>query len=396
MNTIKKSLAILLAICMLFGVAACGKTTEADENGSQAKTEAVQPTGGTTNKTQPNVTTANNDIGGGTPGLLKYRSIYYEIPHQFMLIVGKPAFNRWSSAVSHMQNGENAERMLMSLFIERFNITREEFDKANYAWAKFIKEGFKEDPMLEPKDYANQETAEVYNADIIYSFDDDKIRDYYLGRGYPYCYVTDYEEALESGEYQTRTTKWIDVDKFEKEIIQKYGSTKYEQKLMKQRKFRVSYYDVALQFQELVSAEEYETWQKSVYADGFDNVDEMVIVSFIKHFNISREDFDKANKHWARIIQDMSGKPSTYNPYDYPEQEYYELYNADIIYTFDNAKIDEYYREHDYAYNTKEECEKAIAAGTYKSKADGYILAIDNKVFSVSDEPFELPEEAQF
>ena len=77
MNTIKKSLAMLLAICMLFGVAACGKTTEADKNGSQTKTEAVQPTDGTANETQPNVTTANNDIGGGTPGLLKYRSIFY-------------------------------------------------------------------------------------------------------------------------------------------------------------------------------------------------------------------------------------------------------------------------------------------------------------------------------
>lgn len=391
MNIIKKLLAMLLIVCTLLGVAACGKTTEADKNGSQTKTEAVQPTDGTANETQPNVTTVNNDIGGGTPGLLKYRSIFYSVPLPFALIVGEPAYDRWYSAVSIMQRAEDSERMIMSYFIDYFNITREEFDKANYAWAVIIRDRFRDTPMLEPKDYSNQETSEVYNADIIYSFDDAKIKNYYLCEGYPYCTSTDYDEALASGEYKTRTTKWVDVDEFKKEIITKYGTTEYEPRPMEKKEFRACYYDVPEPFQNLISAEEYETWRKAKYANGHSNFSEMAIVSFIKNFNISRTDFDKANRYWAQILQGMLQKPSMYNPYDYPDQEYYELYNADIIYTFDNDKIDEYYREHDYAYNSKEECEKAIATGKYKSKADGYI-AVTDKEFIVKNELFELPD----
>lgn len=389
MNIIKKLLAMLLITCMLLGVAACGKETSTDETQGQSITEASRaaesPTGEAVSAA------AGDDIGGGTPGLLKYRSIYYSLPYPFSLIVAKPAYLRWKYSFSIKQKCEDPERMRMSCFIDDFGITREEFDKANYAWAVIIKDGFDDKPMLEPHDYANQETSEVYNADVIYSFDDAKIKDYYLCGGYPYLYSTEYEEAVESGEYKTQTTKWVDVDEFKKEIIAKYGTTEYEPRPLEKKEFRASYYDVTEPFQVLVSDEEYEAWRKEIYADGQDALKEMAMVSFVKHFNISREDFDRANKDWAEIMQDSSGEPSTYNPYDYPEQGYYELYNADIIYTFDNAKIDEYYREHDYAYDTKEECEKAIAAGKYKSKADGYIIAtVDD--FTVSKEPVKLPE----
>lgn len=389
MNIIKKLLAMLLITCMLLGVAACGKETSTDETQGQSITEASRaaesPTGEAVSAA------AGDDIGGGTPGLLKYRSIYYSVPLPFALIVGEPAYYRWYYSVSVMQCGEDPEEMQMSHFIDYFNITREEFDKANYAWAVIIKERFEDTPMIEPKDYANQETSEVYNADVIYSFDDAKIKEYYLCGGYPYLYSTEYEEAVESGEYKTRTTKWVDVDEFKKEIIAKYGTTEYEPRPLERKEFRASYYDIPEMFQRLISDEEYEAWRKDMYANGHDDFDEMVMVSFVKKFNISREDFDEANKDWAKTMQVLSGEPLTYNPYDYPEQGYYELYNADIIYTFDNAKIDEYYREHDYAYDTKEECEKAIAAGKYKSKADGYIIAtVDD--FTVSKEPVKLPE----
>ena len=389
MNIIKKLLAMLLITCMLLGVAACGKETSTDETQSQSITEASRaaesPTGEAVSAA------AGDDIGGGTPGLLKYRSIFYSVPRPFVLIVGDAASFRWKYAVSLKQRDEYPEKMRMSYFIDYFNITREEFDKANYAWAVIIKDGFDDKPMLEPHDYANQETSEVYNADVIYSFDDAKIKDYYLCGGYPYLYSTEYEEAVESGEYKTQTTKWVDVDEFKKEIIAKYGTTEYEPRPLEKKEFRASYYDVTEPFQELISDEEYEAWRKEMYADGHDDFDEMVMLSFVKRFNISREDFDNANREWALIVQMATGEPSTYNPYDYPEQGYYELYNADIIYTFDNAKIDEYYREHDYAYDTKEECEKAIAAGKYKSKTDGYIIAtVDD--FTVSKEPVKLPE----
>ena len=54
---------------------------------------------------------------------------------------------------------------------------------------------------------------------------------------------------------------------------------------------------------------------------------EMVTVAFVKRFNISKEEFELA-----------VGKNSKYNDEDA------ELPNADIVYTFDNAIINEYYR----------------------------------------------------
>lgn len=390
MNIIKKLLAMLLIICTLLGVAACGKEISNDETQGQSITEISRVAESLTGEVL-STAVAGDDIGGGTPGLLKYRSIFYSVSYPFSLIVAEPAYLRWKYSFSRKQKCEDSERMRMSWFIDDFGITREEFDKANYAWAVIIRDRFKDTPMLEPKDYSNQETSEVYNADIIYSFDDAKIKNYYLCGGYPYCTSTDYDEALASGEYKTRTTKWVDVDEFKKEIISKYGTTEYEPRPLEKKEFRASYYDVTEPFQALVSDEKYEAWRKEIYANGHDGLEEMAMVSFVKHFNISREDFDRANKDWAEIMQGSSGEPSTYNPYDYPAQGYYELYNPDIIYTFDNDKIDEYYREHDYAYNTKEECEKAIAAGKYKSKADGYIVAtVDD--FTVSKEPIKLPE----
>ena len=76
----------------------------------------------------------------------------------------------------------------------------------------------------------------------------------------------------------------------------------------------------------------------------------MLMVTFIKHFNISRDEFDKANAENANVYIDL-GKNPIFPPYIYPEEskdylydnEAYEIYNADIIYTFDNNIINEYY-----------------------------------------------------
>ncbi len=63
---------------------------------------------------------------------------------------------------------------------------------------------------------------EIYNADIIYTFDDEIINEYYLSGEYPYVYPDEFEEAVENGEY-TPQTVWVDVNQLEAEIIAKYG-----------------------------------------------------------------------------------------------------------------------------------------------------------------------------
>jgi len=60
---------------------------------------------------------------------------------------------------------------------------------------------------------------------------------------------------------------------------------------------------------------------------------EMAMVTFIRFFDIDRETFDRLNAEWENFLIEMG---------DDPEPQ--ELFNADIIFTFDNDIINEYYR----------------------------------------------------
>ena len=110
-----------------------------------------------------------------------------------------------------------------------FNISREDFDKANHKLALSFSQELQEAPMMNPKDYLNQEIYEVYNADIIYTFDDEIINDYYLSREYPFCYQDEYENAVLSGEYKTQTTDfYFDYDDHSTVNLRGYKYTEEE------------------------------------------------------------------------------------------------------------------------------------------------------------------------
>jgi len=70
---------------------------------------------------------------------------------------------------------------------------------------------------------------------------------------------------------------------------------------------------------------------KDIYTES----QEMALVALIKHCNISREDFERAIE---KVIEGYisSGFDMTVEDFEIP--------NADIIYTFDNDIINEYYR----------------------------------------------------
>lgn len=161
-------------------------------------------------------------VGGESISTRKYRVNYYDVPYQFVLIVGEDTYWEWDE----LYNGENPDEtnvMVMKRFVEHFNISRESFDKANLEWAKVILNKMGSQPTMNPKDFANQETDEVYNADIIYTFNDEIINEYYLSGDYPYIYESEYEEAVANSEYTSQTEDWIDVEQMEAEIIAKYG-----------------------------------------------------------------------------------------------------------------------------------------------------------------------------
>ena len=215
----KKFLSLILIFSMLFVITAC--TQNADKSKADNTTTISAESFSKIEDNDIETITAN-DIGGGVTGLTKYRSVYCDIPRPFANLVELYEFEEWHEGIIEIDPNETNE-MTMKLFIQEFNISREEFDKANLEWTKIIIDGFKGEPVMNPQDFANQEINEVYNADIIYTFDDEIINEYYLSHDYPFVYITDYENAVANGTYQTRTTEWVDIEQMEAEIITKYG-----------------------------------------------------------------------------------------------------------------------------------------------------------------------------
>ena len=113
-------------------------------------------------------------------------------------------------------------------------------------------------------------------------------------------------------------------------------------------KYRYIYYSVYAPFVEIVGEEDYYNWLYTEYETvEFSERNEMAMVAFIKKFNISREDFDKANEKSKTILSDYGMppimNPASDDPYYDRDIECREVYNADIIYTFDNELINSYY-----------------------------------------------------
>ncbi len=115
-------------------------------------------------------------------------------------------------------------------------------------------------------------------------------------------------------------------------------------------KYRAIYYSVSEPFAQLVDKDVYWDWleNETPYRTfPLENIEEMAMVAFIKKFNISRADFDKANEEHKRLLLEYGGiaimNPAEEDPYYDRGIECREIYNADIIYTFDNELINSYY-----------------------------------------------------
>ncbi len=102
-----------------------------------------------------------------------YRKIYSVIPSQFAWLVDSEEYDNWAKAVK-VSGG-----MAMLQFVEHFGITREEFDSANEAYAAYINSTLGYSILGKPASEAEEE-LEIFNAEVIYSFDKDRINQYYL------------------------------------------------------------------------------------------------------------------------------------------------------------------------------------------------------------------------
>lgn len=177
-----------------------------------------------------------NDAGGDIGDYvdiydLKYRSIYYTggssgLNVFFAELVSDEEYNEWleqyydkySNGDGMFKEGEEInepERMKVVDFIMYFDIPKEEFEEANNTWChRMIKWG--DVPVMNPKDYKEQEEFEVYNVDILYTFDDEIINAYYERGEYPFDTEEEYLEAIENDGYITQTKDFIMLDGFEK------------------------------------------------------------------------------------------------------------------------------------------------------------------------------------
>ncbi|MBR3991776.1 MAG: hypothetical protein IKI91_06530 [Clostridia bacterium] len=109
-------------------------------------------------------------------------------------------------------------------------------------------------------------------------------------------------------------------------------------------KYRSTYYANIYEVWELVDREELTQWRSETMV--FDRVygiepDEMYLVTFIKHFHITREQFDTALEELRKNDEERLNREGSN---DKPKDERFEIPNGDIIYTFDNEIINNYYR----------------------------------------------------
>ncbi len=217
-QSMKKFITVLTICILLFGLTSCSEKKGAEQKTTFQSVSVSVENSTETNKNNITLPSTNaqenisNDIGGGDILQDKYRVCYYGINKYFAQMVDFEELQVWKENVYATYPNETNE-MVIKRFVQDFNISREDFDKANYEAAKMISEELEEVPTVNPKDYLNQEIYEVYNADIIYTFDDEIINEYYLSGEYPFCYQDEYENAVLSGEYKTQTTDfYFDYD----------------------------------------------------------------------------------------------------------------------------------------------------------------------------------------
>jgi hypothetical protein len=101
------------------------------------------------------------------------------------------------------------------------------------------------------------------------------------------------------------------------------------------RHYRVIYYRIPSPIDNLAGEEGYAFLAElSAQADVHEDLPEMLLVTFVKRFDIKKEVFENAVKAIESNYQNGG--------YDTQNEEF-EIPNADIIYTFDNEIINAYY-----------------------------------------------------
>ena len=256
-----------------------------------------------------------------TPSTSKgYRHVYNQIWTEFFELIDETQAQDWRDFVLR---GTPDNEMLLVTFVKRYSIPREAFDQAA---RKFIAKS-----VLWDWDIRDEE-IEVPNADVIYTFDNDIINEYYRKDAPVYNPLPAF--TVLDGDYVPDAP-----------VLPTYqpGSIQLSDPIMDEynfdRTFRIAYYRHWTVFLSLLDKEqqaEYDKWLDAFQKqNGYGTQTEMLTVAFIKHFNIPREEFEQAVAYYQAAVQQFG--------YELTD-ETFEAPNVDILYTFDNEIINEYYR----------------------------------------------------
>lgn len=118
----------------------------------------------------------------------------------------------------------------------------------------------------------------------------------------------------------------------------KYTIDECTQIIFTAESFRSIYSLIPQSFISLVEYDDFVAWSAIASADNG-----MAIAQFVEHFGISKEAFDEANRSYAKYIYEFYGISPLYCTSN-AENEKYEIFNTELIYSSGREAIDEYYR----------------------------------------------------
>ena len=98
-------------------------------------------------------------------------------------------------------------------------------------------------------------------------------------------------------------------------------------------KYRLIYYNLPVPFANLVGHDVYLDWYGARSTEERDN--ECAAVSFIKYFDITQREFERANEELRELWTSVDASPEKCSNY--------EIYPVELIFTFNNELINEYF-----------------------------------------------------
>lgn|GEM_PF-3452007 len=190
---------------------------------------------------------ASDDYSEGAFDVGRFRPLFNDMPASFIELVGSDAYFAWSDSRS-WEERENEN--IAVAFIEYFNISKEAFTGANeelrQIWANFGGAA------------RGGSSFELYPVDLIFTFDNDLINEYFLWENTPFAH------------------------EFGMGMANVYNPL---------------FYNLPAPFAEIVGRLEFIQWRRS----RSDEERENIAISFIRDFNISREDFVAANEYMRNV-----------------------------------------------------------------------------------------------